>query len=44
MGKHIHGEMNVTAQEHTFEKFIRWAIRVSVFSIGVLIFLAIFNS
>lgn len=44
MANHTHGEMNVTAQEGTFDGFIRWIIRVAIFSIAVLIFLAIFNS
>lgn len=41
---HKHGSMDITAQEAAFDGFIRWSIRVSVFSIGVLVFLAIFNS
>jgi hypothetical protein len=44
MANYKHGSMNVSSQEHTFEGFIRWVIRVSVFAIGVLIFLALFNS
>jgi hypothetical protein len=44
MAEYKHGEMNVTAQEATFDGFIRWTIRVSAASIAVLIFLAIFNS
>lgn len=44
MAKHTHGEMNIASQEQTFEGFIRWSIRVSVLSIAVLIFLALFNS
>lgn len=44
MTKHKHGEMSVAAQQNTFEGFIRWSIRVATFSIGFLIFLAIFNS
>lgn len=44
MAEHKHGTMNTTAHEKTFDGFIRWAVRVAVFSIGVLIFLAIFNS
>jgi len=41
---HKHGTMNTDAQEAAFDGFIRWSIRVSVFSIGCLIFMAIFNS
>ena len=44
MSDHKHGEMDTTVQEETFEGFIRWVKYVSIFSIGVLIFLAIFNS
>lgn len=42
--KHIHGEMNTEVQEETFDGFVRWSIRLAVFSIGVLVFLALFNS
>ena len=41
---HKHGSMDVTSQEKTFEGFIRVSIWVAAISIGVLIFLAIFNS
>jgi hypothetical protein len=44
MAEHKHGSMDTTEQEKTFDGFMRWSIRVAVFSIGVLIFLAIFNS
>jgi hypothetical protein len=44
MAKYTHGEMNVTAQENTFDGFIRWMIRIASISIAVLVFLAIFNS
>ena len=42
--KHKHGTMNVDAQNAAFDGFIRWSIGVSAVSIGILIFLAIFNS
>ena len=35
--KHKHGEMDVSAQEHAFDGFIRWSIRICCASIGVLI-------
>ncbi len=38
------GEMDITVQEKTFEGFMKWVTRVSILSICVLIFLAIFNS
>tara|TARA_R110002096_G_scaffold8802_4_gene35799 strand:- start:3245 stop:3382 length:138 start_codon:yes stop_codon:yes gene_type:complete len=41
---HKHGSMDISAQEAAFQGFIRWSIRVSVFTIGVLIFLAIFRT
>ncbi|MCI5110120.1 MAG: aa3-type cytochrome c oxidase subunit IV [Marivita sp.] len=44
MAEHKHGSMDITTQEKTFDGFIRWSTRVAIFSIGVLIFLAIFNS
>ena len=44
MAKHEHGTMNTEVQEKTFEGFVTWAVRVSAVSIGILIFLAIFNS
>lgn len=44
MSDYKHGSMNIEEQEKTFEGFIRWSVRVAAVSIGVLIFLAIFNS
>lgn len=44
MAEHKHGEMDITEQEKTFEGFIRWSKNVAIISIGILIFLAIFNS
>jgi hypothetical protein len=44
MAEHKHGTMDITTQEKTFEGFIHACIRVAAFAIGVLIFLAIFNS
>ncbi|MCP5072378.1 MAG: aa3-type cytochrome c oxidase subunit IV [Rhodobacteraceae bacterium] len=44
MSKHEHGTMDTSAQEQTFDGFVRWTIRISVVSIGTLIFLAVFNS
>ncbi|MEM9343980.1 MAG: aa3-type cytochrome c oxidase subunit IV [Pseudomonadota bacterium] len=41
---HEHGSMDISSQEKTFDGFIRWSIRVVAISIGILIFLAIFNS
>jgi hypothetical protein len=44
MAEHKHGSMDVTEQEKTFDGFVRWSVRVAAVSIGILIFLAIFNS
>lgn len=44
MAEHKHGSMNIEAQEKAFEGFIKWSTYVSVAAIGVLIFLALFNS
>lgn len=44
MSDYKHGSMNVAEQEKTFDGFIRWSIRISVLSICVLIFMAVFNS
>ena len=38
------GEMDISAQEKTFAGFVRISVRVAIVSIGVLVFLAIFNS
>lgn len=44
MAEHKHGEMDISAHEKTFDGFVTWSTRVAIFSICVLIFLAIFNS
>lgn len=44
MSDHKHGEMDVTEQEKTFEGFVKVSIWVAGISIGVLLFLAVFNS
>ena len=44
MAEHKHGEMDISTHEKTFEGFVAWSTRVAIFSICVLIFLAIFNS
>ncbi len=44
MAEHKHGSMDISEQEKTFDGFMRWSIRVAVASIGIIIFLAIFNS
>lgn len=44
MSEHKHGEMDTSTQEKTFAGFITWSKNVVIVSIGILIFLAIFNS
>lgn len=44
MSDHKHGEMDISVQEKTFAGFMTWSKNVAIFSICVLIFLAIFNS
>jgi hypothetical protein len=44
MAEHKHGEMNIQEQEKTFAGFIRYSLWVVYVSIGILLFLAIFNS
>ncbi|MEM5476361.1 aa3-type cytochrome c oxidase subunit IV [Pacificibacter sp. AS14] len=44
MSEHKHGEMDISVQEQSFEGFIKWSTRVAVFSILVLVFLAIFRT
>lgn len=44
MAEHKHGSMDISVQEKTFDGFIRWVTRGALISLGILIFLAIFNS
>jgi hypothetical protein len=41
---HKHGEMDVTEQEKVYYGFIKFGTYVGIFSIFILIFLALFNS
>ncbi|WP_138935350.1 aa3-type cytochrome c oxidase subunit IV [Roseovarius arcticus] len=43
MAEYKHGEMDTTEQEKTFDAFIKWSTRVAIFSICVLIFMALVN-
>ena len=36
---HTHGQMDITAQEQTFDGFVRWSIRLCVLTAVVLIIL-----
>lgn len=42
--EHVHGSMDIRAQEKTFAGFIRLSVWVACIAIGVLIFLALTNS
>ncbi|MEM9475944.1 MAG: aa3-type cytochrome c oxidase subunit IV [Pseudomonadota bacterium] len=44
MAEHKHGTMDITEQEKTFAGFIRWSVRVAAVSLGIILFLAVFNS
>ena len=44
MSEHKHGEMNIEVQEKTFQGFIKASTYVAVFSICVLLFMALVNS
>ncbi len=44
MADYKQGEMDITVQEKTFEGFVKMVTWGACISIGVLVFLAIFNS
>ncbi len=44
MEDHKHGEMDITEQEKVYAGFIKFGIYVGLFTLFVLIFLALFNS
>jgi len=44
MAEHKHGEMDISTQEKTFDGFIRFWVYLFGAAIGILIFLALFNS
>lgn len=43
-GEHVRGTMDITEHERTFHGFLRFWVWVFGGAIGVLIFLALFNS
>lgn len=43
MAKHEHGSMDTSTQEQAYSGFIKASTRVGMFSIFVLIFMAVFN-
>ena len=44
MEDHKYGEMDISEQQRLFSGFIKFGIYVGLFSIFVLVFLALFNS
>lgn len=42
--EHKNGKMDITEQEKTFEGFVKASIWVGGVAIGILVFLALFNS
>ena len=42
--KYVRGEMDIDTQEAAFAGFITWAIRVTLLSIAVCLFLLIFRT
>jgi hypothetical protein len=44
MADHKHGSMDTTDHEKTFAGFMKAAVWVAAVSVGILIFLALFNS
>ena len=44
MAEYKHGSMDIEVQKKTFDGFVKASIYVAAVAIGVLIFLAIFNS
>jgi len=44
MAEHKHGSMDISEHQKTFDGFMTWSIRIAAVSIGILVFLAIFNS
>jgi hypothetical protein len=42
--EHKHGEMDVTEHQKVYSGFIKFGLYVGIFSIFLLIFLALFNS
>ena len=41
---HVHGEMDVASHQETFNAFMRFWVYLAATAIGILIFLALFNS
>ena len=44
MAEHKHGSMDTKVHEETFNGFISWSVKISLLSIGILVFMALVNS
>ncbi len=44
MSEYKHGSMDISHQEKTFKGFIKGSLWLTYVSIGILVFLAVFNS
>jgi hypothetical protein len=44
MAEHKHGSIDTKVQEETFNGFISWTVKISLLSIGILVFMALVNS
>jgi hypothetical protein len=44
VSEHKHGEMDISEQKRIYSGFIKFGVYVGMFSVFVLLFLAIFNS
>lgn len=44
MAEHKRGEQDITTQEKVFAGFVRYTVWGAAISIGILVFLALFNS
>ncbi len=44
MDDYKHGTMDVSSKEDTFHGFMKWVVRVAIFAVFVLLFMAVFNS
>jgi hypothetical protein len=43
MAEHKHGEMDISAQEKTFDGFVSFSVRTTVVILVALVFLALVN-
>lgn len=43
MAEHKHGSMNTSVQEKTFDGFMKYSMWIAIFSICLLVFIALVN-